>query len=144
MARKRIILLLDGTWNDADAGLNDTNIVRLRDAIARTLGASSQSHAKYALDRDLSQKIVSGYHYGDYEHYVYYQRGVGTGPLNRFSGGIFGEGLDTNVRRAYKFLSFYYEPGDQIFVEAQRHKTGVLQKLMEVLPLANLYFLATR
>lgn len=34
----------------------------------------------------------------------------------RIKGGSFGDGLSGNIRRAYKFLSFYYEPGDQIFV----------------------------
>jgi hypothetical protein len=31
-------------------------------------------------------------------------------------GGAFGDGLARNIRRAYKFLSYHYEPGDQIFV----------------------------
>jgi hypothetical protein len=34
---KRIILLLDGTWNDSEAGDADTNIVRLRELILRSL-----------------------------------------------------------------------------------------------------------
>ena len=34
---KRIILLLDGTWNDSDFGKFDTNIVRIADIIARSL-----------------------------------------------------------------------------------------------------------
>ena len=34
---KRIILLLDGTWNDSDFGNVDTNIVRMADIIARSL-----------------------------------------------------------------------------------------------------------
>jgi uncharacterized protein (DUF2235 family) len=38
---KRIILLLDGTWNDADVGPFDTNIVRLREIIALSLDSSS-------------------------------------------------------------------------------------------------------
>ena len=32
---KQIVLLLDGTWNDADFGERDTNIVRIRNLIAR-------------------------------------------------------------------------------------------------------------
>jgi uncharacterized protein (DUF2235 family) len=35
MAAKRIILLLDGTWNDADLGASDTNIVRMREITAQ-------------------------------------------------------------------------------------------------------------
>jgi Uncharacterized alpha/beta hydrolase domain (DUF2235) len=31
-------------------------------------------------------------------------------------GGIFGAGLGENIRRAYRILSFHYEPGDEVFV----------------------------
>ena len=34
---KRLILLLDGTWNDWESGDNDTNIVRLEDLIVSHL-----------------------------------------------------------------------------------------------------------
>jgi hypothetical protein len=40
---KRIILLLDGTWNDSDFGAQDTNIVRIREIIARTLWAENDA-----------------------------------------------------------------------------------------------------
>jgi hypothetical protein len=40
MANKCIILLLDGTWNDAESGRNDTNIVRMRQIIAKSLDPS--------------------------------------------------------------------------------------------------------
>ena len=41
---------------------------------------------------------------------------MGTGAFDRFRGGAFGEGLTHNIRHAYKFLSFWYEPGDEIFI----------------------------
>ena len=41
---KRIILLLDGTWNDADVGPFDTNIVRLREIIARSLATKQATN----------------------------------------------------------------------------------------------------
>ena len=41
MAAKRIIMLLDGTWNDADLSASDTNIVRMREIIARSLDVKS-------------------------------------------------------------------------------------------------------
>jgi polysaccharide export outer membrane protein len=43
--------------------------------------------------------------------------------------------------KAPKTQNLALQPGDQIFVEAQRHKQGILQKMLEVLPLANLFFL---
>ena len=122
MASKRIILLLDGTWNDLDVGPRDTNIVRLQTIFAKTLGAEPAPIAKLAAQPEAApnQQIVSGYTTkgdgGDVEHIVFYERGVGTGALDRLGGGILGRGLARNVRRAYKFLSYYYAPGDQIFI----------------------------
>lgn len=117
---KRIILLLDGTWNDAEFGATDTNIVRLRDIIDRSLDKSSPpvSSDNKSLASSPEEKIVKGRTFGGrLEHIVFYERGVGTGPfLDRFRGGVFGAGLANNIRGAYKFLSFHYQPGDQIFV----------------------------
>ena len=110
---KRIILLLDGTWNDIDAGPADTNIVRMRGLISRHLvRVSGHGHSG---DGD-GDKKVHGYTKSGKEHIVYYERGVGTGAFDRFRGGAFGEGLTQNIRHAYKFLSFWYEPGDEIFI----------------------------
>jgi uncharacterized protein (DUF2235 family) len=55
--------------------------------------------------------------YREYEYRFFYERGVGTGPgLDRLTGGIFGSGLDVNVRRAYKFLSRHYTAGSEVFI----------------------------
>ena len=114
---KRIILLLDGTWNDSDFGAYDTNIVRMREAISRTLRASGSA----TTDTEMAVvpnnlKVVSTVTKAK-NNIVFYERGVGTGAfLNRYFGGAFGHGLSTNIRRAYKFLSFHYEPGDEIFI----------------------------
>jgi uncharacterized protein (DUF2235 family) len=117
---KRIILLLDGTWNDADVGPFDTNIVRLREIIGHSLDKrlSTAAQSDSSAIAGSSAKLVSGRTFqGQTEHLVFYERGVGTGPLlDRIKGGSFGDGLSGNIRRAYKFLSFYYEKGDQVFV----------------------------
>jgi uncharacterized protein (DUF2235 family) len=47
---------------------------------------------------------------------IHYDEGVGTGRLEKLSGGMFGVGLVANVREAYRFLIFNYDPGDEIFV----------------------------
>ncbi len=110
-AIKQLILLLDGTWNDADVGPTDTNIVRLRELINRSLtGVPAPSTSQsFAVDRKFQP---DGKH-----RLIFYERGVGTGALlDQVYGGAFGRGLGENVRRAYKFLSWYYEPGDEIFV----------------------------
>ncbi|WFU62677.1 DUF2235 domain-containing protein [Bradyrhizobium brasilense] len=117
MTKKRIILLLDGTWNDSDFGVHDTNIVRVREAISRTLRVSGSASAAInpgALpnDRKVTSTVTE-----EKVNIVFYERGVGTGAfLNRYFGGAFGQGLSTNIRRAYKFLSFHYEPGDEVFI----------------------------
>jgi hypothetical protein len=116
---KCIILLLDGTWNDADLGASDTNIVRLRQIIARSLDAKSKLVPKAinASTTSSDQRLVTGKTVQDVEHLVFYERGVGTGPLlDRIKGGSFGDGLAGNIRRAYKFLSFFYQPGDHVFI----------------------------
>jgi hypothetical protein len=126
---KRIILLLDGTWNDSDFGAQDTNIVRIRDMIARSLWAendappATSSPAPAAPRQTIGSSTqsavgpVTSKTFANVDNIVFYERGVGTGAfLNRFFGGALGEGLDGNIRRAYKFLSFHYVPGDQIFV----------------------------
>jgi hypothetical protein len=106
---KRIIILLDGTWNDSEFGDTDTNIVRMRDSIARCLQVPAVPSS--------AAGGVTSFAFEKRENVVLYERGVGTGAfLNRFFGGAFGEGLTNNIRGAYRFLSFHYNPGDQIFV----------------------------
>ncbi|MCA1510203.1 DUF2235 domain-containing protein [Bradyrhizobium sp. NBAIM01] len=114
---KRIILLLDGTWNDSDFGSYDTNIVRIREAISRTLRTSSSAQSEIGLKSVPNEKKVEATVTEQKNNIVFYERGVGTGAfLNRWFGGALGQGLSTNIRRAYKFLSFHYEPGDEIFI----------------------------
>ena len=111
MAQKLMVLLLDGTWKDQDSGSIDTNIVRMQEIINKSLSS------KPAVSQS-SHKLVAGrcFKKEGQEYLVFYQRGVGTGAFDRYSGGAFGEGLSENIRRAYKFLSRYYEDGDQIFI----------------------------
>jgi hypothetical protein len=119
--RKRIILLLDGTWNDAELSLQDTNIVRLREIISGSLLSGGLATPDPAIEKGPQlkpgQRIASGrITDGAIENIVFYERGVGTDAGERFRGGTFGQGLDRNVRRAYRFLSFYYRSGDEVFV----------------------------
>lgn len=91
---KRLVLFLDGTWNDDRDGETPTNVVRLRQAVEaanRRPGATPQR--------------------------IYYDTGVGThGLVDRVLGGTLGAGLSENVRQAYRFLSQFYEPGSEIFI----------------------------
>ena len=88
---KRIILLLDGTWNDIDAGPADTNIVRMRGLISRHLvRVSGHGHSGEGGE----DKKVHGYTKSGKEHIIYYERGVGTGAFDRFRGRRLWRGAD--------------------------------------------------
>ena len=128
---RRLILFLDGTWDEDEGDHPATNIVYLRERLFWGLNVrlrhsiASQVAGKPnqdALDYDkrpeeFRKKSVSGLVFDGYEYIVYYDWGVGTGPLlDRLKGGIMGAGLNRNIRQAYRFLSTWYRPGDQIFV----------------------------
>lgn len=88
--RKRLVFCFDGTWNKVTAG-TPTNVV---------LTAAS-------IERVTSTKTTQ---------IIHYDEGVGTGIREKYTGGIFGAGLVVNLREAYRFLIFNYDPGDEIFV----------------------------
>lgn len=87
---KRLVFCFDGSWNRLDADC-PTNVVLVAESVRPTA-------------KDGTVQVV------------YYDEGVGTAKRDRFRGGIFGMGLLTNLREAYRFLIFNYEPGDEIFV----------------------------
>lgn len=120
---RRLIILLDGTWNDADEAGPATNIVYLRELLFwglqrrfdRKLDADKADYAK--LDDEHKRKAASGLIFDGFEYVVHYGRGVGTsGFVDRVKGGVLGIGLDQDIRRAYKFLSYWFRPGDEIFI----------------------------
>lgn len=89
---KHLVICLDGTWSDGDGPAPRTNIAILAG-------------------------IIDPKPEGGPEQRVYYDRGVGTGGfLDRIAGGAFGRGLSANVLAAYRFLSQFYRPGDNIYV----------------------------
>lgn len=120
---RRLIVLLDGTWNDADEAGPATNIVYLRELLFWGLQRRFDHRLKEdlddydKLDAEHRKKAASGMIFDGFEYVVYYGRGVGTGGLiDRFKGGALGFGLDKEIRRAYKFLSFWFRPGDEIYI----------------------------
>ena len=86
---KRLIFCFDGTWNKLDPALA-TNVVLTAASIER-VGADG---------------VVQ---------IIHYDEGVGTSEFEKVRGGAFGMGLTTNLREAYRFLIFNYDPGDEIF-----------------------------
>jgi uncharacterized protein (DUF2235 family) len=93
--QQRLIVCLDGTWNQQDSS---TNIL----------------HHFNIVHEGLDPK-------GLYQR-RYYHRGVGTGVLDSITGGGFGFGLEQNVRDAYNWLVQHYcdrepdGPPDEIYV----------------------------
>lgn len=87
---KRLVFCFDGTWNALNAS-TPTNVVLTAASIVRT-----------------TEKGVP--------QIIHYDEGVGTGRLEKLTGGMFGAGLVQNVREAYRFLIFNYDPGDEIFI----------------------------
>jgi uncharacterized protein (DUF2235 family) len=93
---KRIIVCCDGTWNKP--GIEDrgqpveTNVEKIYKAI----------------DNDNTPV----------KQVKYYGQGVGTSfaVTDKFLGGGTGLGIDRNIKDAYKFLMWSYEPGDEIYL----------------------------
>ncbi len=89
---KKIILCADGTWNTPHGPSElpeDTNVRKL-----------------YLLLSDDASQLK------------YYDSGVGTdgSPFEHFFGGAMGEGLFQKIQDGYEFLSYVWDPGDEIFI----------------------------
>ena len=96
---RRLIVCLDGTWNNRDDSTNVLHHFALTpEYYARRVGADTITQLKF------------------------YREGVGTGPLDSITGGGFGFGLETNVRAAYNWLVQNYQdetaftPADEIYI----------------------------
>lgn len=91
-AKRRLVICLDGTWNQQDDGANvlhHFSIITPDGATTRSVSVAQQKH---------------------------YLPGVGTGVLDRISGGAFGFGLEKNVRAANDWLVECFQEG--------RHRGG--------------------
>ncbi len=86
---KRLIVCCDGTWNKLDTQC-PTNVVRVAQAVKRTAS-------------DGVPQIV------------FYDEGIGV-DSNKIVGGVTGLGIDKNIQDAYRFLSFNYDRGDEIYL----------------------------
>jgi hypothetical protein len=88
MPGKRLVLLLDGTWNSSE---DNTSVWRLSQLVASKDAADTQQ-------------------------LCYYTAGVGTPRGERIRGGMLGYGLDRDIIGAYRWLMGHYDQGDQIFL----------------------------
>lgn len=93
---RRLVILLDGTWNHPDqkdrGKTKPSNVTKLARAI-KPIGADGRSQI------------------------AYYDDGVGTSwGLDKWVGGGLGVGLAKNIREAYRFLVYNYNPDDEIYL----------------------------
>lgn len=86
---KRIALFCDGTWSELDGERPPTNVELLYESVAQT-------------DGDVTQIAE-------------YLNGIGA-EKNKFTGGIWGKGLDEKILEAYIALCKHYEIGDEIYI----------------------------
>lgn len=93
--RKRLVVCCDGTWNTPDridrGQVCPSNVAKVALALATT-------------DEQGTRQLL------------FYDRGVGTGGLDRLPGGLFGWGLSQHILDCYRFIAGCYEPGDEIFL----------------------------
>ncbi len=82
--RQRLVVFLDGTWNNRDDCTNVLNIYNL------------------VPEGKMADGLVQRKNYDE---------GVGTGVLDSVSGGAFGDGLELNVREAYDWLVEHFRDG---------------------------------
>ena len=87
MAKQRLIVLFDGTWNDYE---DRTNVWRLATLL-------------HDYDDDIRQRF-------------FYDPGLGTSKWDRFMGGAFGYGLRKNLMEGYRWLAEKYVEGDEIWI----------------------------
>lgn len=93
--KKRILICLDGTWNEPEEksgeSVTPTNVLKL-------------------------VRIVKPIDSAGVHQIVFYDQGVGTGgAVDKFLGGSTGLGISQNIRDAYRFLAHNYNDGDEIF-----------------------------
>ena len=97
---KRIVVLIDGTWQQEGVGRN-TN-VGLLDPDFKIAGSSLIK----SCDKNGARQVIE------------YQKGVGavTDPIQHYLGGLIGEGLRNLVIDAYASLAKLYEHKDEIYL----------------------------
>jgi uncharacterized protein (DUF2235 family) len=87
-AKKRLTVYLDGTWNTIH---DNTNVWRLR-ALTAPRGKDGLAQV------------------------VFYNSGLGTRDGQKFSGGMFGVGIDDILLDAYEWLVENFNEGDELFI----------------------------
>jgi uncharacterized protein (DUF2235 family) len=91
---KRILVCCDGTWNRPD---------QVHDGQVCASNVTKIARCIVPVDSRGMRQLM------------FYDKGVGTGHLDRIRGGAFGWGIKRKILDAYRFLMINYEPGDALF-----------------------------
>ena len=91
---KRVIICLDGTWNDKRTGPDRTNVAKICDAVAPQ-------------DRHGTKQDA---------HYVEGIATTGSRKWLTFLNGAVGVGVGDRIKAGYETLAAHYEPGDEVFI----------------------------
>jgi uncharacterized protein (DUF2235 family) len=97
---KRIVVLIDGTWNKEGTGA-DTNVAKLDSG-----------------KKIITQAFIKTNAIGDVAQHVHYHDGVGSDGdlIQRLLGGAIGLGLKKIIQDVYEFLVSDYAGGDEIYI----------------------------
>ncbi|CEO94882.1 hypothetical protein PBRA_003695 [Plasmodiophora brassicae] len=110
---KRIVMFLDGTWNEP--GSNTKSLTFGMHSVWRICSMVAD------VGEDGKQQVV------------YYEEGVGTGMFDKIGGGLFGLGIDHYIARAYEYLMQTYEDGDEIFIFGFSRGAFMCRSLMGII-----------
>src|SRR5271166_1164446 len=97
---KRIVVLIDGTWNKEGTGA-DTNVAKLDSG-----------------KKIITQAFIKTNATGEVAQHVHYHDGVGSDGdlIQRLLGGAIGLGLKKIIQDVYEFLVSDYAGGDEIYI----------------------------
>ena len=96
--KRRIVLCLDGTWNEPE---------RFTKA-----GDKSETTNVLKMVRAILPCAPDGA-----DQIIYYDTGIGTqGPIGKIVGGGLGQGISKNIMQAYRFLANNYTGDEEIFL----------------------------
>jgi len=108
MAPKSIIVACDGTWLDSDNGFK------------RDSWLPWKTGGRLAIPSNVTRfcRAILPQHEDGTSQIAYYQAGLGSQNnwYSFFIGGYLGDGISENIREAYAFICYNYQPGDKIFL----------------------------
>jgi len=113
---RRLVVCLDGTWNQRDSGTNIYHLANLvLEGKIHPVSHSTSTPGDDTVSPEVQERLSQD-RQKTWIQMVYYDEGVGTGLLDSATGGAMGVGLSENVRQAYDWLVERYREGDHIYI----------------------------